>query len=242
MADFQPAPRKKIAFDNRSLNLYSMENNADNKKANIAWGYNGNRVVMTIWTNEEADKQSRHKGRIEVKLELPAFYYMMEVINKAIEAPGEFLDKFSPKDFVWMGGKERSKERLVKETIVVGKDRDGEIWISLSAKDRPKFKFGLTPNEQFYNFVDAQGNPKPKAEVAAMWSRGYVKLMLSLAGELAVSEYEEPKPKQPRGNGGYSNGGYNGGGNSGGNSNYGGNGNGGNGNSNYGEIEDTIPF
>lgn len=223
MADFNNFPTpKKIALDNFKLNLSSIEKNADDKPASLSWQFVGNNPRITVWSNEQADKSQKHGGRLVCKLDLPNFFNLMEFILIAADHDGDYKMLINSKDFTFFN-RERSKEPVITATAYVGKDKDG-VWISVTAPNRQRFRFGFGPNN-FFEYVRGDGTPYTRAELSIPAAKAYVKLLSSVMAHLTVTEYKEPEKKPPQNGGG----GYQGGGNGGGN-NYNNNRNQGNGN------------
>lgn len=237
MADYNNAPaRVYTAFDNRKLTLQGLDKNADGKFPSWVWGWRNNDAQITIWTNEEADKQSKFKGRIEAMIPLPLVFSLINLINMAIDAEGEFKTSLNLKDFKFFGAGKRSDEPMLLSQIFVGKDARGVIWISVTAPERPRYRFGFVPRDGYADFIDKDGNPLSAGAVSKIYARGYADLLARLYATAAWMMPTEPKKKQQNGGGGGYGGNNNGGGNNGGNRNSGG------GQADYNNMDDDIPY
>jgi len=243
MADYnnngggQMQERRKSALDNKKLTLQALDKNADGKYASWVWGFKKNDVTITIWTNEEADKNSKHKGRIEAVIPLPLAFYLIEQINLAAESEGEYTHRINLKDFKFFGQGKRSDEPMLLSQVFVGKSADGVVWISVTAPERPRYRFGFVPRTGYAELVDAAGNPAAPGLVSKIYAKGYAKLLTQVYALYAYHDYQEPPKKPQNGNGG---GGY-GGGNNNRQGGYGG-GNQGGGVPNYETVDNDVPY
>jgi uncharacterized membrane protein YgcG len=226
--------RVKNALDHRKLNLSAPTPGQQGKYSSLIWGFHANNPRITVWTNVPEDQTEKNgNGKIAANMDTPVFFALMNLLYQAIDAPGEFRRKIENKNFIFPGGKRSEKPVVVSETHV-GKDAEGCVYISVTARDRPKIKF-VFGSSDFHQFFDGStGEPLSKAECSVLFAKGYVRLLEGIVEGLAVANYEEPKPKE--GSGGYGN---RGGGGGGGGRNYGGNSGGGGGN--FGDSDD-MPF
>jgi uncharacterized membrane protein YgcG len=139
---------------------------------------------------------------------------------------GEKL-KVENMNFTFFGGK-RSQAPAVTSELWCGKDKEGVIWISVSAPNRPKIKFNIGTND-FHHWFHGDGTPYTAAEASTLYSNAYVKILENMVAHLMCTLWVEPEQKPQQGGGGQRQGG--GGGNYGGNrsggNSYGGGGGGG---------------
>lgn len=218
MSNFQPQPREKNAFDNAALKLVGVPENG-NKAPQLAVNITKNRAVLTVFTNDPND--TKDYGKIRVQLTGPYFNAVLYLLEQAAQGKLEGGRKFIEiKDFAFPGGK-RTEQPIVLGRVIVGRDEDGLVWISVTANGRPNCKFPLIP--QTYNTVrNADSSEVSRAEHSQIYAMGWAQSMKTLWAQLAVLKFEEYIPKGG-GNGG-NRGGYNGGG-GGYNNNNGGGGN-----------------
>jgi hypothetical protein len=235
---------------------------AENKKASLRLmigkqgkiGLNNPHLVVATGDPNENDRNTNY-GKIEAPFNVHAWGMFMEMFYDAIEKfqPGQ-KSQIVCKNFVFVGQGQRSTEPLPVATVTVGKDKEGVICMSVTAKNRTAVIFKLLPDPQFFNFVHGDGTPYSDAELSAWFARGWYKNMTQIMRHILVDQYREPPPMDGGnrgGNGGGNN--YNRGGQGGGNGGYnrGGNGGGGGGNRSGGggwdggggsDNGDDIPF
>lgn len=190
---FQRAPRKKNALDNRKLSLSAPCPTAQGKKSSLIWGVYSNNPRITVYTGDPED--TTDYGRITANIDITNFYALIEMLETVAKNPGECKDKMDNKGFTWFGGK-RSELPVVLNSILVGKDADGSVWISVIADKRPMIKFYIMPNDTT-SLYHGDGRPYTKAEASSLFALGYCQILRSLVSIVLVNEYIEEAPKKP---------------------------------------------
>ena len=202
---FKPAPRVKNGLDNNKLNLTAV--NSKGKKASLLWQLMNNNPRIVVYTNDPDDQTNY--GKIPAKIDAPIFFAFMNLIEQAINAPGEFKGKIDNSNFTWNGGK-RAETPTVESSLLAGKDADGVVWVAVSAPSRPQIKFPFI-NPEFHSFVHKDGTAYSKAETSVLMAKSYLDVLRLMMAQLLVKDYVEPKPKEEKGsNRGSSGGGYGG--------------------------------
>ena len=196
MAFNNMAPRKKIALDNRKLNLFAPCPSAPGKFASMSWRLVSNNPRITVYTNDPADMTEKNSnGLIAAALDAPVFFMLMKLLYKIVDAAPGTKEKIENKNFIFPGGK-RSEKPVVVSEIIVGKDDDGVVFISVVAfdKTRPRIKFELVPGE-FHSLYHQSGQQFTKAEASELFARGYIQCLEGLMTHLLVTEWVEPEKK-----------------------------------------------
>lgn len=237
-----PFPQRvKNALDNRKLNLSAPTPGHQGKWSSLIWGFHANNPRITVWTNVPEDQTEKNgNGKIAANMDTPTMFALLNLLNKAVASAGPVRYKIENKNFIFPGGKRSEKPVVVSETWI-GKDDEGCVFISVTARDRPKIKF-VFGSSDFHHLFNQSGEPMSKGEVSVIYAEGYSRILEGIVCNLSVTNYEEPKPKEDRGGGG--GGGYNRGGGGGGGS-YGGNrggGNSGGGAASFDAGGDDMPF
>lgn len=226
MAGFQRPERKKNALDNRKLNLSAPTPGVQGKYASLIWGLYSNNPRISVFTNDPNDTGEQNGyGKIQAALDAPTFFAFLNILNRAVDATDEFKMKIENKNFIFPGGKRSERPVLVSE-LWAGRDKEGIIWISVSAKDRPKIKFNIGPGD-FHELFHGSGEKLTKGEASVLYAKGYIKILENMMTHLLVTEWVEPEKKDFGGGGG-------GGQRGGGGGSYGGGGGGGGGGYNRG--------
>lgn len=172
-----------------------------------------------MYSNVEGDKDN---GRIEAKISMKEALSFLEAVRLASDLTQEFK-RFSlqTKEHVW-SGREKSKEPLLKTTLVVDRDDKG-VYVALlhfdKSRPRIKFHFGYS---MYHMLVNQDGSPADGPELSRYAALAYYEEVKPLLIKVSEKYYAPRPPKDD--NGGGNNGGYNsnrgnGGGNYGNNNN-----------------------
>jgi hypothetical protein len=234
MSDFRPAPRKKNALDNRKLHLSAPCPTAKGKWSSLqvnvftAEKTGEPNPRITVYTRDPEDQgESKNYGKIQANLDPQVFFALMVKLRWICEGPtgaeatvpagAEDKMKMENKNFIFPGGR-KSEEPVAVSEIHMGKDAEGCVWISITAKDRPRIKFVFGPN-QFHTLFHRTGEQFSKGEASVLWALGWIKLMEEMIPPFLISNYVDVPYDPTAGKGGGGGGGYN----RGGGNNYGGN-------------------
>lgn len=182
---------------------------------------------LVVYTNDPTEKdRDTNYGKIIGKFDYLTWATYMETLIDAINWENGRKEFINCREHIFAGGK-RSEAPVTTARVTIGKDSEGVINISVTAKGRPHIVFPFLPPEGFHEFQHADGTPLSKAELSARFVRGYHKRMGATVEQLMVKNYTPPPPMDfnKGGNGGGGGGGYNRGGGQGGGGGYGGGGN-----------------
>lgn len=218
---FQAPPRPKNALDEFKLRLSCPPVQGATKPGSWAISLVANNPRIDVYTNVPNDKNN---GNIRGAMDMPTFYLLIEMMRKAITLDDNQVLKLQNLNHVFFGG-ERSAEPKLISTTLVGRDKDGVLFLACVAKDRPYLKFNMLPTN-YHVMIDVNGEPMNKREASNYFLAGYANMLENMMAAVAVVNYTEPKPKDNNGGGNNYNRGGNGGG---GGNNYNRNNNGGGG-------------
>lgn len=205
MADYIPT-RKKIALDNRKLTLSVPCPSAQGKYSTLAWRLVSNNPRIDVYTNDPQDNTAKNNnGKISAAMDAPTFSAFVQLLKETISSAVPVKYKIENKNFIFPGGKRSEKPVIVSELVLI-KDDEGVIWLSVlsSDKERPKIKFPLINNE-YHNFFKEGGVKFSKGEASQLYARGYVNLIESMMNHLLITEWVEPEIKKKPEGGGYKN-------------------------------------
>ena len=146
------------------------------KQNQIGLGLHNNNPRITVYTGDPSENNEKTGyGKIVANLDTPtlfAFFHLMEIAVKA--EPG-YKAKIENKNFTFFGGK-RSDHPVVLTELWVGKDKDGCVWMSVTARDRPLIKFTFAPTD-FHNLFHGDGAPMSKGETSVIYATGYLAIL-----------------------------------------------------------------
>lgn len=217
---FTPTPRKKLAIDNGKL-ILNAPSTAEGKTASLIWGLFKNNPRIAVWTRDPQDETERNnRGKIQAELDLPVLFSLLENLKLAIDAEAGWKVKLENKNYTYYGGK-RSEQPQVLTEIWCGKDKEGFVYLSVTAPNRPIIKFRIQPSD-FHTWYEATGEKASPEKIAKTYTKGYIRILEDLYTHLAITEFvdiaaERAAAAEKKNGGGWNNNrGGNGGGNSGG--------------------------
>jgi len=189
--------RVKNILDHRKLSLSVPCPGDTSKNSTLMWMLVANNPRMVVWTNDPNDTgEANGYGKITANLDAAIFTMFLNMLGEIIEKEGEQKEYVTCMNYIFPGGK-RSDRPVLVSTLYCGKDKEGMIWVSLVAKNRPIIKFVFGENE-FHHFFNGDGTPADKAKVSQRYARAYIRLLYGLMEHLMVTNYVEP-PKRDAG-------------------------------------------
>jgi len=193
---FKPEPRAKTALDNRKLSLTAPHPKLEGVYSSLNWMLVNNNPRIVVYTNDpdENGNPAKNYGKITANLDLGVFASILTELKRIIES--KEADKCSVDNFnyVYTDGVRADKPSIVS-TLWFGKDEDGVIWISVTAKDRPAIRFTFAPST-FHHFKKADGTDFTTAEASQLFAKSYLRILENIMSTLAVTEYVEPVKKE----------------------------------------------
>lgn len=183
MAGFQPPPRVKNALDNRKLNLSAPCPSNAGKKSNLVWGlYLGNPRI-TVYTGDAEN------SKVSAALDIIVFEAFMILFKKALTAEPGWKDYVVNKNFTWFNRQRSEKPEVVSE-LHVGKDAEGQIWISVMDSKATKVRFFIAAPD-FHSFKHGNGNDFTKEETSVLISEAYINILTRVTSNLFVAAWPE---------------------------------------------------
>jgi hypothetical protein len=193
----RPPARDKNVLDDPRLTLSAPTPGVDKAWAKMNWGFFGNNGHLVVWTNDPEDQTEKNaNGKIGVKIPAQDYEKFLSLIDLAIDLPPGEKNGMDVIDYSYYG-RERSEKPEVQATIWVGKNKEGEVWLSLISKDnsRPKiqFKFGKT---MYHAFKHGDGQPFSDAETSVLAARAHLRTIRRALDHLFPTTYV-PRKRTP---------------------------------------------
>lgn len=215
MSGQQYPQRVKTALDDSKLKLFgdAFEGTAG-QKPSLSIYYKDNNPRIDVYTNVVNDKD---KGLIRAAIHVRKLMEMYVIGMMLASDHTEKCYVIDIEDNPWIQAeKRRSKDPVVVARILMGRDKEGEMFISLLSNDnsRPKIRFPFRDSP--YGKISIRGGTISKAELSTIVGQGYIQGVKDLYVAIAAADYVHPEPKPQGGAGGGGYGGGNGGGNRGG--------------------------
>lgn len=228
-------PREKTILDHSRFKIYGPRIEGAKGSPTFHLFYNINRDDKSksapriyVYTNVESDA-SNQNGRIDANIDVGVALTFIKAIEKAAATPvGQPFETVGIENlaYVWKQ-KQRSEKPMPQSTVLVGREPDGRVYISLLHfnKERPriKFYFGFS---QFHKFVTQQDGQQQRAEHSALIAEQYAESvrhhLLTLEDRFAIPPaapaggWNNNKGGNGGNGGGWDKGGNNAGGNGGG--------------------------
>lgn len=187
----QYPPKPKIALDNDKLKLHTPVSGQPGKKSSLTWGMYQNNPRIVVYTNCEASATRENDyGKITAALDAIAFEGLMDLLELITTSPNDTRYKLENSNFTFFGGR-RSESPSVVSEVWVGKDKEGVMWISVTAQGRPKIKFEFMFSD-YHHFFTADGNSLPKPTASVMACKAYCKVLSGMYKTMLVTGYIDP--------------------------------------------------
>lgn len=227
-------------FIEYKLNLIGDKVSDFPKKPALKVDINKNNVSLTCYPgnkNSEGRTESIRAG-----MDAITFYSVLAGLRKAIDAEPGFRLGFKCMTPRKRREGETGMPKALGATVLVGKDQQGHVYISVVRKDPPHVKFIFRPSE-WHEIANAQNEPMPLQEVSQIYAAGWADLMQEMVANALnddVYNYKDDPKYQDRNGGGNNN--YGGGNRNGGGSYGNNNGGGGQQSNNSNDNWDDIPI
>ncbi len=212
--------RKKIALNNNKLALSAPLPGQKNIYSTLSVDiYKNNPRIEVATKDPNLMNKENDFGKIRAAMDAPVFYAFLELVREAADSQGPMERRIDNFNHTFEGG-QRSQEIQHVSTLVVGRDQEGHIYVSvLSTKPgwaKIKFVFGV-PDYRFHRFVNADGGKPSRAETSVIMARAYYTLWKEMMASCLVNHFEDIPPangggwKGRQGGGGGGQGGWKGG-------------------------------
>jgi len=214
MSDFnnqnqQRAPLPKTAFDEMKLRLSGPQQEGARRPPNLKVAVIRNNPRIDVFTNIEGD---RDNGRISAPMEALTMFALITKVEDIAMGPPDVQVKIANKTGA------PGQQKILSHTVV-GKDKEGRVFISVIAQDRPRIKFLFLPSD-WHEMAHKDGTPYDQAELSTVYARAWAKMMAELIPNVMDTHFQESDYQKnggkSGGGGGYNKGGYNKGGQGGG--------------------------
>lgn len=191
--NFPKTPFVETLLDDRKLRLSAPPISGSKQRPQLSVAVVGGNPRINVYTNLDGDKEN---GRISAKMDLFAWGQLLEMIEHVIATPDTSRLQMANKRPMDQneqspGGK---REPIHETTSVVGRDKDGKIYIAVLAadNDRPKviFHFGA----QYYHTIvyrDAPQNFLEDRFVSELAAKAWVKSMRAAVMQILTDKAAE---------------------------------------------------
>ncbi len=187
--NFPQTPYIETLLDDRKLRLSAPPVGGRGRRPALFVTVVGGNPRINVYTEVDTDKNG---GKIVAKKDALAFFQLLETLQHIIATPEEsrwiMVNKL-PVEREEGGGGGARREPEIDTKTVVGRDKDGVIYISVLSGDneRPKiiFQFG----NQYYHQLARRDAPDVKLEnrvISELAARAWVRLMRAATANILV--------------------------------------------------------
>lgn len=177
----------KTFFDLPLLVLWGDKVNDDNKRCRLTFGFRDGRPRLTVNTGVTG-----RDGMILFPADAPTMTAMMMYLVDIANGPNDnkmLNDSLAP---VYVDNK-ATAEKKIRGSLIIGKTKDGIVYITVIAEGFPKIIFPFKPSD-FHVFRDNNKEVIPVAQVSAKMALAYseqVRMIIAQASFLhAQEEYD----------------------------------------------------
>ncbi len=166
------APQRKTIYLNR-LSLYGQATDGG-QAPRLYWGiFDGNpRIIVRTNVKEDAEKNF---GQIIAPIDAFTAGVIAGILQECASAEPGWRQKISNKS-TWLNGQSFDTPTHIND-IIIGKDSEGVMYISVHEDNRPNIRFFFGPS-QWHTLVKADGTPVSKAELSCIYAKGYANVVL----------------------------------------------------------------
>lgn len=172
-------------IDDLKLRMYADPVNGGKRKPSLSVSMYENNPRLVVKTNMDNDKDY---GKITAAMDMPIFFSFLDVLESVINGPNDSQQRIVNKKRKFING----ESKILDDTYtIVGKDKDGVVWISVLAydKERPRIKFEFGSNE-YHGILNRDGSPYDKGKWTQHAARGWMEIMRRVLSQVFVKNYE----------------------------------------------------
>lgn len=196
MSDQQATPyvRKRIALNNSKLSLSAPLPGAKNVYSTLSVDiYKNNPRIEVSTKDPNLQGKENDFGKIRAAMDTPMFFAFLAMLKEAIDSNNPMERRIENLNHTYEGG-QRSQEIQLVSTLVVGRDQEGHVYVSvLPVKPgwpKIKFVFGV-PDQRFHRFLNTDGSKPSRAEVSVIMASAYHSLWTQMVSQCLVMHYED---------------------------------------------------
>ena len=163
------------------LTLYT-DTNDDDGYATLSWSIRKGYPRITVYTDNSRKKSKEFSfdHLITAPMDAVIVNVVIDNLGKVIKSDKEI--KLATKCYnVKYVNNEKTDDIYLQATIIIGKDKDGVIYMTAVEDGKRKVKFKLLPREKWHKFINAGGNEvTDKSELSVLFATAYHKRLKSL--------------------------------------------------------------
>jgi len=172
---------KVVAF--APLSLYTDADESGETYASLSWAIRGGYPRMTVYT-ENTRSRDRNSFSFDKLIIAPmdpiTINIVIENLKQVIKSETEI--KLSMRCYnVKYVNDQKTDDVALQSTVIIGKSKDGVVYLAAVAEGKKKVKFNLLPNSKWHKYNDAKGNEiTDKKVLSNYFSTAYCNRLKSL--------------------------------------------------------------
>lgn len=171
----------------RYINFLALMLSAEGGTAKLRWGVRMGFPRLTVEPERINEGDSYPEKIITAPFNYIMFYYMVDRFEEIIEADPGTMTSIECKNIKYANG-ERTQETFVQAKVIVGKDKEGIIFISVIAEDKKKVKFNLLPDEKWYKLYRNGVEVTDRVELSKCYAKAYVRALKATYDSFRLDE------------------------------------------------------
>ncbi len=174
---FDPnAPRFKSPLELDKLALYTKPASANDRTAKLVWSVVFNHPRLTLFTNKkELENKENGWGRIIARLDILVAQSIIESLRSMVDAEPGTRMVIKNINYPINEGK-RSETPVHVNDVILGKDKEGLIWISVVEENKPNIKFNIIFSD-YHELFHGDGTAFTAKESSELATKAYCNIL-----------------------------------------------------------------
>ena len=165
------AEQRKTIYINR-LSLYGQPNESG-QVPRIYWAVFDGSPRIEVRTNDKNDEKINY-GKITAPIDAFTAGVIAEMLIGADKQANGWREKIVNRS-TWHNGQKFNEPTRIND-IIIGKDNEGTVYISIHEDNRPNIRFFFGPS-QWHTLARADGSPISRQDLSVMYARSYGELV-----------------------------------------------------------------
>lgn len=202
MADTTP-PRDTAGpikiLDFTRLQLFTPVPNVQNVRSKLSFGFRDGNPRITVFTNDPNDTVQRgiiYAGMSPETFEI--FTLLFDTVIRSKEEIKQVVECYTQR----YEDNKPTGERILNSQVWIGRDADGLIWLSVTAKGRPQIRFTFQVSE-WHKLLKGDGTQFTEAEGSRLAAMAHLNLLRQVYGPMLAQYLQNPPPPPPPREGGW---------------------------------------
>ena len=163
----------------------------------LHWGVRMGFPRITVIPERIEEGDNYIEKIITAPFNVPTLHLLLEYMEEIVNGEKGQYKSIECRNVKYVNG-ERTSETFVQSTVIVGKDKDGIIFITLVSEGKKKVKFSILPDSRWYRIYHNNTEVTDKAEISRVFGRAYIKAVRQaynqerLEENVKISEADRP--------------------------------------------------